>query len=129
MVEFVAPDHTKRVRVVPAESARAEYVINMLDQNRWNAKADAKVAQDLICLWNDPAATELVAWIDGFLDQQRSCRQPGVLTMEMEPGREASRPSTHNDNVKLPGFHNPLLMRQSFHAAHRNSTRVRHQIS
>jgi hypothetical protein len=108
MIEFAAPDHTESVAVVQAESAWAEYVINMLDQDRWNAKLDAKVAQDLICLWNDPATTELVAWIDRFLDQQRSCRQAWVLSMEMEPSREASGPSTHNDNVKLPGLHGPL---------------------
>jgi hypothetical protein len=73
MIEFVAPDHAERVAGAPVELTRAKYVINMLDRDRWDVKVDAKVAQDLICLWNDPAATQLVPWIDGLFDQQRSC--------------------------------------------------------
>jgi hypothetical protein len=115
MVEFIPPDHAERVAGAPAEPIRAKYVINMLDQDRWDVKVDAKVAQDLICLWNDPASTQLVAWIDGLLDQQRSCRQAWVFAMEMEPGRETSGPATHNEKVKLPGFRSPVSLHLIVH--------------
>src|SRR5262245_7443734 len=85
MIELGAPHDAERLRITPAESVGTEHVINMLDRNCRNLEINTKLVQDLICLRNDAATTEFVAWINGLLDYQRSCRQVRIFTLEVKP--------------------------------------------